>query len=267
MVSVLRSLSLLAALNAPLLAGCGSSSPADTSVQGAAGMAAANGGTSGEGGANTSPAGAGGTPTASAGMSAVGGAMPVAGAPSHSDGGIDPIEADADAPMPRTFVYVSGYDPQISVLALDVDTPALEPLSVTDAAPGAEPTFLAFSPNKHFAYAIDEQLNGPVARVIAFAIDPATGALTEINHQDTGATIGAHVAVHPSGQWVLAANYGGGSVSVFAVRGDGGLQPASTPVTAGGQAHQVAFDATGNVAFVPCVMAQHLAVFDFSAGI
>jgi 6-phosphogluconolactonase len=197
----------------------------------------------------------------------VGGAMPVAGASSHSDASVDPVGGDAEAPLPiKTFVYVSGYDPQISVLSLDTDTATLASLSTTNAASGAEPTFLAFSPNKQFAYAIDEQLNGPVAQVIAFTVDQTTGALSEINRQDTGATIGAHVAVHPSGQWVLAANYGDGSVSVFAVRDDGGLQPPSTPVAAGAQAHQVVFDAAGSVAFVPCVMAEHVAVFDFSAG-
>jgi 6-phosphogluconolactonase len=163
-------------------------------------------------------------------------------------------------------VYVSGYNPQISVFTLDPETGAPSLSSTTDAGAGAEPTFIAFSPDKNFAYAVDEQLDAAMANVIAFAIDQTSGALTEINRQQTGASIGAHVAVHPNGQWVFAANYGGGSVSIFAVRNDGGLEPATTPVAAGGQAHQIVFDSTGSIVFVPCVMAQHVALFDFSAG-
>ncbi len=250
-----------------LSGGCTAGARSASSQGGTGGVAGTNPGASGESGMNNAPAGAGGAPAGAGGVGETGGTPAVGGHAPNDDAALTPLEPDAGNPAPsKTFVYVSGYDPQISVLELDVVAATVTARSVTDAAVGAQPTFLAFSPNKRFAYAIDEQLNGPAARVIAFAIDQATGALTEINRQDTGATIGAHVAVHPSGQWVLSANYGGGSVSAFAVRNDGGLEPASVPVAAGGQAHQITFDAAGSVAFVPCVMAQHLAVFDFADG-
>jgi 6-phosphogluconolactonase len=164
------------------------------------------------------------------------------------------------------FVYVAGYAPPISVFKLDVEAATLAPQSSTDTGMGGEPTFLAHSPDKRFMYAIDEQLDGPMARVIAFTIDQTTGALTEINRQNTGTSVNAHVGVHPSGEWVLSANYGGGSVTVFPVRDDGGLEPGMPPVPAGGQAHQILFDSTGSVLFVPCLTSSHIALFDFAAG-
>lgn len=240
----------------------GPHSGGSANLGGGGGLSGGSGGDAGAGGAASGSGGAQST----AGTAATGGMVAAAGAAMSTDARVNPTDTDAGAPPSRTFVYVSGYDPHISVLELQRNDATVTPASVADAAAGAEPTFLAFSPDQRFAYAIDEQLNGAVAHVIAFAIDQSNGALSEINRQETGATIGAHVAVHPSGHWVFSANYGGGSVSIFAVRSDGGLDPASVPVTAGGQAHQVVFNAAGSVAFVPCVLAQHVALFDFADG-
>jgi 6-phosphogluconolactonase len=177
-------------------------------------------------------------------------------------------EPDAGEPAPTSsFVYVSGYASPISTLVLDHATGTLTPMSSVETGVGGEPTFIAFSPNKRFAYAIDEQLNGPLARMIAYAIDGANGALSEINRRDVGTSVNAHVGIHPSGDWVLSANYGGGSVTVFPVRDDGGLDPAMDPVPAGGQAHQIVFDQTGSILFVPCLTSSHIAVYDFAAGV
>jgi len=261
--------------------GCTSAEDAQQGTAGSytsAGAGASSGGvgiTGGTGGASAgaagdAPAGNGGTQSTagtsgspSAGAPATGGSAGLAGS-----GGEAPFEPDAGNPAPTSsFVYVSGYAPPISVFTLDHATGELTPGDMTDTGTGGEPTFIAFSPNKQFAYAIDEQLNGPMARVIAFSIDSATGALTEINRQNTGTSVNAHVAVHDSGQWVLSANYGGGSVTVFPVRPDGGLEAGMTPVPAGGQAHQVAFDSTGTIAFVPCLADGYIAVYDFADGV
>ena len=175
-------------------------------------------------------------------------------------------DASTDAGT-RSFVYVSGYAAPITVFSLNTATGALTPASMADTGMGGEPTSLAFSPDKRVVYAGDEQKDLPASRVIAFAINATTGALTEINRQDTGGTTLAHVGVHPSGKWVLAANYGTGDVTVFPVRTDGGLGAAMPRVPAGGQAHFIVFDRAGGFLFVPCIVSRHIAQFRFADGV
>jgi 6-phosphogluconolactonase len=75
------------------------------------------------------------------------------------------------------------------------------------------------------------------------------------------------VGVHPSGKWVLSANYGTGDVTVFPVRSDGGLGAGMPPVPAGGQAHYILFDASGQFLFVPCLASHHVAMFRLADGV
>jgi 6-phosphogluconolactonase len=162
-------------------------------------------------------------------------------------------------------LYVGGYAPPITTFSLNHDTGALTPGSTVSTGDAGEPTYIAFSPDKRFAYAIDEQKTGPLASVIAYSIDQKSGALSEINREDVGTPVNAHAGVHPSGKWVLSANYDGNSVTVFKVRDDGGLEPHQPPVPAGTRAHQIVFNPSGDVLFVPCLEG-HVAVFDFVDG-
>jgi 6-phosphogluconolactonase (cycloisomerase 2 family) len=200
--------------------------------------------------------------------------VPDAAVADDASGGAGPEDTGAErAPMPdgpdvaRSFVYVSGYDAPIRIFGMNTSTGALTPAGMGTTGAGGEPTSMAFSPDKRVVYAGDEQKNKPASRVIAFSIDPASGALTEINRENTGATTLAHVGVHPSGKWVLAANYDTGNVTVFPVRADGGLAPAMPLVAAGGQAHFILFDSGGRFLFVPCVAAGHVAMFRFADGV
>ncbi len=193
--------------------------------------------------------------------------MPAAGsggAPAGTGGG-GGSGGTIEQPPANSFLYVSGYAPPITTFVVDHATGMLTEGPSVSTGDMGEPTFIAFSPDKKFAYAIDEQLDGPLAWVIAYSVDMATGALTEINREDVGTPVNAHVGVHPSGHWVLSANYDGNSVTVFEVRDDGGLEPGMTPVPAGTRAHQIVFDSTGTHLFVPCIEG-HIAVYDFADG-
>lgn len=241
-----------------VVVGCSPAEPSqtqDVAGSGGAGVGAA--------GAPPASGGAGGSAAGTPG--AVGQAS---GAPSGGGGG-DTAGGGAGGsvgqPAPRSFLYVSGYAPPITTFGFDPESGALEETSSVSTGEGGEPTLIAFSPDKTRAYAIDEQLDGPLARVIAYSVDQESGALAEINRQDVGTSVNAHVEVHPSGSWVLSANYGGGSVTVFAVREDGGLQPGMPPVPAGVRAHQIVFDGSGTKLFVPCLEG-HIALYDFDQG-
>jgi 6-phosphogluconolactonase len=91
------------------------------------------------------------------------------------------------------------------------------------------PSSLAVSPNQKFLYAVNEISNFSGTRngsVTAFAIQPDGGLkfLNVVNSQGGGP---AHLSVDPSGKWVFAANYGGGSIAVVPIKTDGSLGDAA----------------------------------------
>ena len=59
--------------------------------------------------------------------------------------------------------------------------------------------------------------------VSAFSIDAASGALTLLNTVRSGGAGPTYVALHPTGRYLLTANYFGGSISVLPVLADGRL--------------------------------------------
>src|SRR5262249_44673698 len=63
--------------------------------------------------------------------------------------------------------------------------------------------------------------------VSAFAIDRADGHLTLLNTVRSGGAGPTYVSVHPSGRFVLVANYFGGSVAVLPILPDGRLGDAT----------------------------------------
>jgi 6-phosphogluconolactonase len=95
--------------------------------------------------------------------------------------------------------------------------------------------------------------------ITAFARDPATGALRELNSRPSGGVAPCHLAIHPGGRFLLVANYESGSVVAVALEPDGRLgreharvQHAGSSVQprrqAGPHAHMVACDpVTGDV--------------------
>jgi 6-phosphogluconolactonase len=63
--------------------------------------------------------------------------------------------------------------------------------------------------------------------VSAWSIDRSTGKLTMLNTVGSGGAGPTHASIHPSGRFLLVANYFGGSVSVLPILPDGKLGPAS----------------------------------------
>jgi len=61
--------------------------------------------------------------------------------------------------------------------------------------------------------------------ISAFIIQRPDGQLKLLNTVSSGGAGPAHLSIHPSGRFVLAANYFGGSVAVLPVLPDGGLGP------------------------------------------
>lgn len=109
------------------------------------------------------------------------------------------------------------------------------------------PSALAIHPNKKYMYAVNEISNfaGTTnGSVTALSIDGATGDLNIMNVVSSQGGGPAHLSVDPSGKWVFAANYGGGSAVVLPILADGSLGDATDVVKISGTlGRQPALDA------------------------
>lgn len=121
------------------------------------------------------------------------------------------------------------------------------------------PSFLALNKAGDRLYTV----HGDKSDVSAFSIDKATGKLIFINQQSTEGKNPVHLALDPSGRFLVVSNHIGGSLAVLNVAADGSLgslnqllklegplgphrveQPFSKP-------HFNPFDHTGNFVLVP----------------
>jgi 6-phosphogluconolactonase len=121
------------------------------------------------------------------------------------------------------------------------------------------PSFLVIDARRRFLYAVHADSD----QVSAFAIDPQAGTLSLVNRQSTGGTNPAHLALDPTGRFLVTANYGAGSVAVVPVRPDGSLGARTDLVALTGEPgphrteqaashpHQCAFDPGGRFVAVP----------------
>ena len=107
----------------------------------------------------------------------------------------------------------------------DEQTGAVSALTVAAETPN--PSFLALHPNGKYLYAVNETGDGPEQSglVTAYAIDAATGTLTELNHQLSRGAAPCHLAIDATGRFLVVANYGGGNFAEFAIGADGQLGP------------------------------------------
>ncbi len=160
----------------------------------------------------------------------------------------------------NAFVYVSGYSPQIARYRLDRATGRLTLLGITPA--DGNPSFLAIDAQHRFLYAVNEVAHGQVS---AFAIDPANGALRPLGAVSSGGSTPAYVGLDRSGKWVLAANYGSGTVAILPVRADGSLGQAIATPWVGMNAHEIVADPSNHFVYVPCLGSNWVAQLGFDA--
>jgi 6-phosphogluconolactonase len=114
------------------------------------------------------------------------------------------------------------------------------------AAAVKNPSFLAFHPRLPMLYAVSEIAGAdgkPGGGVAAFAVDEQTGLLTSRGTESSGGGGPCHLSVDSTGQAVLAANYGGGSVICLGLTAEGGLKPVVAGEPGGFVQH--AFDRAG----------------------
>ncbi len=92
------------------------------------------------------------------------------------------------------------------------------------------PSWLALNPAKTHLYSGDEihKFQGKASGAVSsYSIDSATGRLTLLNTVSSEGDGPAYISVHPSGKYVFAANYAGGTVAVIPILDNGSLGKAT----------------------------------------
>jgi 6-phosphogluconolactonase len=133
--------------------------------------------------------------------------------------------AAASASAGSLYAYVGTYTPNgggIYLFSIDRASGALMQLQVVDDT--RNPSWLAVNPTQTRLYAVSEIDSFQGARtgaVVSYAIDGDSFELKRLGAVASGGAGPSYVSVHPTGKYVFAANYGGGSVAVFPVGPDG----------------------------------------------
>ncbi len=131
------------------------------------------------------------------------------------------------------IAYVGTYTSKttskgIYAYRFDAEKGQLSPIGAPTES--ADPSFLAVHPNGKYLYAVNEIANfngGTGGAVSAFAIDAKTGALKFLNQVPTRGAGPCYLSLDKTGNYVLVANYDGGSIASFPVHDDGTLGTAA----------------------------------------
>lgn len=138
--------------------------------------------------------------------------------------------------LPTQVDLPPGNGRGIHRFTVDRDTGAMTPVGITEL--GTSPSCLAVNATGTRLYSANETDRvGPdkVGTVSAFAIDRTDGSLKLLNTVASGGAGPTYVSVHPSGKFVLVANYFGGSVAVLPIVEDGKLGDATDVKTDSGK--------------------------------
>lgn len=95
---------------------------------------------------------------------------------------------------------------------------------------GTSPSCLAVNAAGNRLYSANEtdRVDGrKEGSVSSFEIDPVTGGLKLLNTVPSGGDGPTYISIHPSGKFLLVANYFGGTVAVLPIKADGTLEKAS----------------------------------------
>jgi len=154
---------------------------------------------------------------------------------------------DAGASLGAPRVYVGSGDGKIRLYSFDTTTYALTLIDTVDS--GKAPSFLAFDPDRHFAYAVADQQE----QLRSFSVAPSTGKLTSLQTIDSKGSGPTYIGLDRAGQLAMVANYGGGTIALFPRLADGRLGESSATRSFGdsAQTHEIVIDPTNTFVYVP----------------
>jgi 6-phosphogluconolactonase len=163
--------------------------------------------------------------------------------------------------MAKTFVYVSNaQDGNIDTYNMDMSTGALTPVGKTEAAKLVMP--MTLSPNKKYLYAV---IRSQPTRVLTYAVDPATGALTQKASAPLPDSM-PYVSTDHTGRFLFTASYGGDKLAVSPI-GENGLVEAEAiqVIPTGRNAHSIMPDRTNKFVYAATLGANQVLQFTFDS--
>jgi 6-phosphogluconolactonase (cycloisomerase 2 family) len=116
--------------------------------------------------------------------------------------------------------YSDGSTPGISVYDFDMGTGEFS--FVNDIKNVLNPSYLAISPDEKLIYSVNENNEGAVS---VFSFEKESGALHFINSQLTKGAHPCYIAVNERRNFIVTANYTGGSISYFPLNAEGHIEP------------------------------------------
>lgn len=144
-----------------------------------------------------------------------------------------------------TFVYVSeSQDNRIGIFSLDEKTGELSRVAEVDFE--GSPGCLCLSPDKTRLYAIIRSRS----EFATLSVDPETGMLTQLSSAPSAGSA-AYIYQDKTGDWLLAAYYGEGLVTVSKIKNGEVVGKPVQRIVTGQKAHCVQTDLSNNYAFVP----------------
>jgi 6-phosphogluconolactonase len=161
----------------------------------------------------------------------------------------------------KTFVYVSNaQDGNIDAYTMDTNTGALAPIGKTEAAKLVMP--MTVSPNKKYLYAV---IRSQPVRVLTYAIDPATGVLTQKASAPLPDSM-PYVSTDRTGRYLFTASYGGDKLAVSPI-GENGLVEAEAiqVIPTGRNAHSILPDRSNKFVYAATLGANQVLQFIFDS--
>jgi len=165
--------------------------------------------------------------------------------------------AAAQAPGRLVFIgtYTGADSKGIYAFRFDDRAGTLAPVGLVAETPN--PSFLTARDDGRVLFAVNENSAGAdkAGTVTSFAVNDATGKLTQLSVQSSRGADPCHLMLDRSGRFLAVANYSGGSFAVLPVGPDGRLAPATTVLMSEGtgpnrerqegpHAHEAVFDAS-----------------------
>ncbi|HEX6915328.1 MAG TPA: lactonase family protein, partial [Chitinophagaceae bacterium] len=117
--------------------------------------------------------------------------------------------------------YASGNNEGIQVYKFNAQRGNLS--FVRKVAGAANASYMAVSPDMKFVYTVNEYKDRP-GEISAFAFDRTKGDLKLLNRQPAG-DAPCYISIDSTGKFLIVAEYGSGSISVYKTNADGSLQP------------------------------------------
>src|SRR5215468_4032712 len=161
----------------------------------------------------------------------------------------------------KTFVYVSNaQDGNIDGYVMDIVTGALTPLGKTEAAKLVMP--MTLSPDKKHLYAV---VRSQPTRVLTYAIDPASGALSQKASAPLPDSM-PYVSTDHTGRFLFTASYGGDKIAVSPI-GENGLVEAEAiqVIPTGRNAHSIVPDRSNKYVYAATLGANKVLQFTFDS--